>query len=64
MSTSPILHGEHLILVLDNDANLPGSRLSQSKIVACDKTNGDDRLGNSASISPQWLVDPDDLGTQ
>ena len=41
MSTSPILHGEHLILVLDNDANLPGSRLSQSKIVACDKTNGE-----------------------
>jgi outer membrane protein assembly factor BamB len=26
---------------LDNDANLPGSRLSQSKIVACDKTNGE-----------------------
>jgi outer membrane protein assembly factor BamB len=41
MSTSPILHGEHLILVLDNDANLPGSRLSQSKIVARDKTNGE-----------------------
>ena len=41
MSTSPIVHGEHLILVLDNDTNLPGSRLSQSKIVAYDKTNGD-----------------------
>jgi len=41
MSTSPILHGEHLILVLDNDENLPGSRLSQSKIVAFDKTNGE-----------------------
>ncbi len=41
MSTSPIVHGKHLIMVLDNDANLPGSRLSQSKIVAYDKTNGD-----------------------
>ncbi|MDC0276830.1 PQQ-binding-like beta-propeller repeat protein [bacterium] len=41
MSTSPIVHGEHLILVLDNDENLPGSRLSQSKIVAFDKTNGE-----------------------
>jgi outer membrane protein assembly factor BamB len=41
MSTSPIVHGKHLIMVLDNEANLPGSRLSQSKIVAYDKTNGD-----------------------
>ncbi len=41
MSTSPILHGDHLILVLDNDANLPGSRLSQSRIIACNKTNGE-----------------------
>ena len=64
MSTSPILHGEHLILVLDNDANLPGSRLSQSKIVACDKTNGEIAWEIPRPLSPQWLVDPDDLGAQ
>ena len=29
-----------LILVLDNDANLPNSRLSQSKIIALDKATG------------------------
>ena len=40
MSTSPILHGDNIIMVLDNDANLPGSSLSQSKIVAFNKHNG------------------------
>lgn len=40
MSTSPISYGGNIIMVLDNDANLPGSRLSQSKIVAFNKDNG------------------------
>ena len=44
--------------------NLPGSQLSQSKVVAYDKTNGDDRLGNSPSISSQRLVHSDDLEAQ
>ena len=39
-STSPIAPGDKLILVLDNDANLPRSRLSQSKIIALHKATG------------------------
>jgi len=40
VSTSPILHGQRLILVLDDDANLPDSKLSQSKVIALDKATG------------------------
>ena len=39
-SSSPIVHGDLLILVMDSDANLPGSRLSRSKILAFDKSTG------------------------
>ena len=35
MATSPIRYRDLLILVLDNEANLPGSKLSQSKVVPC-----------------------------
>lgn len=38
---SPILHGDHLILVLDDDANLPDSQLSRSRIVALNKLTGE-----------------------
>ena len=41
VATSPILHGQRLILVLDDDANLPGSRLSRSKVIALDKMTGE-----------------------
>ena len=41
MATSPIGHGDSLILVLDNEANLPGSRLSQSRILAVKKSTGE-----------------------
>ncbi len=41
MSTSPISYGDNLILVLDNDANIEKSKLSQSKIVCLKKSNGD-----------------------
>ncbi|MEA3367726.1 MAG: PQQ-binding-like beta-propeller repeat protein, partial [Planctomycetota bacterium] len=41
VATSPIGHGDSLILVLDNDANLPGSRLSQSKLLAVKKSTGE-----------------------
>ena len=41
VATSPIGHGDWLILVLDNDANLPGSRLSQSRILAVKKSTGE-----------------------
>ncbi|MEK6237041.1 MAG: PQQ-binding-like beta-propeller repeat protein [Planctomycetales bacterium] len=41
MSSSPIVHGGNLILVIDNDANLPGGRVSQSKIIALNKTTGE-----------------------
>ncbi len=40
-STSPIGHGDLLLMVLDNDANLPNSRLSQSKILALRKKDGE-----------------------
>jgi outer membrane protein assembly factor BamB len=40
VSTSPILHGDLLILTLDNDANLPDSRVSQSKLIALNKSTG------------------------
>lgn len=40
MSTSPILHGESVILVLDDDRNLPDSQLSRSKVIALDKASG------------------------
>ena len=40
-SSSPIPHGDNLILVVDNDRNLPDSKLSQSKVFALKKENGD-----------------------
>jgi outer membrane protein assembly factor BamB len=40
-STSPILHNDRLILVLDDDENLPDSQLSRSKVIALDKTTGE-----------------------
>lgn len=40
MSTSPIVHGDLLLMVLDNDANMPKSRVSQSRIIALNKMNG------------------------
>jgi len=39
-STSPIVYGDMLILVIDNDANLPRSRVSQSRIIALNKSTG------------------------
>lgn len=41
MSTSPIVHDNLVILVLDDDANLPDSQLSRSRIVAWDKGSGE-----------------------
>jgi len=41
VATSPILHERLLILVLDDDANLPGSQLSRSKVIALDKATGE-----------------------
>jgi outer membrane protein assembly factor BamB len=40
-ATSPILYRDLVIVVLDNDANLPGSKLSQSRIVAVHKGTGE-----------------------
>jgi outer membrane protein assembly factor BamB len=40
-ATSPIAHGENLIMVLDNDANLAGSKMSQSRILAVKKATGE-----------------------
>jgi len=40
VSASPILHEQRLILVLDDDANLPDSKLSRSKVIALDKATG------------------------
>jgi outer membrane protein assembly factor BamB len=41
MATSPVAHGNTLFLVLDNDANLPDSRVSASRLLALDKTTGE-----------------------
>ena len=41
MSTSPILVGDRLILVIDSDANLADSSVSRSRLVAFDKYTGD-----------------------
>lgn len=41
MATSPIADGDKLILVLDNDANLADSKLSQSRILALKKATGE-----------------------
>jgi outer membrane protein assembly factor BamB len=40
-STSPIGYGDLLILALDDDADLPGSRVSRSKILAVRKEDGE-----------------------
>ena len=40
VSTSPILHDQKLILVLDDDATLPDSKLSRSRVIALDKATG------------------------
>jgi len=40
-ATSPILHEGLLILVLDDDANLPESKLSRSRILALQKETGE-----------------------
>lgn len=41
MATSLIAYRDTLILVLDNDADLPGSKLSQSKVIGVSKSIGD-----------------------
>jgi outer membrane protein assembly factor BamB len=41
VSTSPILCEQRLILVADDDENLPDSKLSRSKVIAFDKTTGE-----------------------
>jgi len=41
VATSPILHGQQLILVLDDDANLSDSKLSRSKVIALNKASGE-----------------------
>lgn len=40
MATSPIGFGKMVILVLDDDQDLPGSKLSRSKVLAYDKETG------------------------
>ncbi|MCP5518824.1 MAG: PQQ-binding-like beta-propeller repeat protein [Verrucomicrobiales bacterium] len=41
MATSPIAFEENLILVLDSDADLPDSRLSQSRMIAVRRSDGE-----------------------
>ena len=40
-AASPVGHGENLILVLDDEANLPGSKLSRSRLLAVRKASGE-----------------------
>jgi len=41
MATSPIVHGENIILVLDDENNIEGGKLSQSKVIAVSKQTGE-----------------------
>jgi len=41
VSTSPILYEQRLILIVDDDANLPDSKLSRSQVIALSKATGD-----------------------
>jgi outer membrane protein assembly factor BamB len=41
VATSPIVQGQSLILVLDDDANLENSKLSRSRVMALDSATGD-----------------------
>ena len=41
MATSPVAFGDRLFLVLDNDENLPDSKLSQSRVLCISKKNGE-----------------------
>jgi len=41
MATSPVAYGDTLILVLDNEENLEGSKLSRSKMLAVKKSTGE-----------------------
>lgn len=40
-ATSPVAHGDAVILVIDNDANLEGSTLSRSTMLAMKKSTGE-----------------------
>ncbi len=40
MSTSPVGYQDRVILVLDNDANQPDSKVSQSKVICLEKATG------------------------
>lgn len=40
-ASSPILHGGHVVLVLDSDADLPNSKLSQSRVLAVNAATGE-----------------------
>ena len=40
MTASPIVHDDLLYMVLDDDANMADSRLSKSKVIALNKTDG------------------------
>ena len=40
MASSPIGFGKMVIMVLDDDRNLPGSKLSRSKVIAYEKATG------------------------
>jgi outer membrane protein assembly factor BamB len=40
MASSPVGFGEMVIMVLDDDRNLPGSKLSRSKVIAYEKATG------------------------
>jgi outer membrane protein assembly factor BamB len=41
VTTSPIVFGDNLIYVIDNDNNLPNSKLKQSKMIALNKKTGE-----------------------
>jgi len=56
-STSPISYGDLIILVLDDDNNLPRSRLSKSRLLALKKATGEKAWEHrgpfSAAVGPR-----------
>ena len=58
MASSPIVFGEMVIMVLDDDRNLPGSKLSRSRVVAYEKATGKEAWKTSRPFSRSGLSTP------
>ncbi len=64
MATSPIGFENTVIMVLDDDRNLPDSPLSRSRVVAFDKDTGGEVWETARPFSRSGWSTPDHLGPQ